>query len=81
LHTFYGPQDPGAGNEGIGTFISTKLAHLVHSSGNVGNLAQWVVLRGYPGGDVAVLNIYTPNSTPARILLWEELVNSLPMNC
>jgi exonuclease III len=69
----------GAGRGGLCMFISPKIRHLVHDQGTVyGNLAQWVLLKGTPGGDVAIVNIYAPNASQERILLWRELVNCLP---
>jgi hypothetical protein len=54
----------------------------VHDQGTVyDNLAQWVLLKGIPGGDVGVVNIYAPNASQERILLWRELVNCLPQGC
>ena len=72
----------GAGSGGIGTWVSPKLSHLIHSSGQAqsGN-AQWVRFKGVPGQDVAVLNVYAPHSPPERCALWVELIDVLPRDC
>jgi exonuclease III len=72
----------GAGCGGLCMFISPKIQHLVHSHGTVdGNQAQWVLFKGIPGGDVAIANIYAPNSFHERIMLWRDLISCLPQGC
>jgi exonuclease III len=72
----------GAGCGGLCIFISPKIQHLVHSHSVVNrNQAQWVMFKGVPGGDVAVANIYAPNSSQERIMLWRGLINCLPQGC
>jgi hypothetical protein len=61
--------------------ISSKISHLIHSYGTCGsNQAQWVLFQGFPGGDLAVLNIYAPNQPAACIQLWNDLVSCLPQS-
>ena len=74
--------EDGAGSGGICTWIAPKLIHLICDSGHTrsGN-AQWVKLRGVPGMDLAILNIYAPHSSHERCLLWEELLTALPRDC
>jgi exonuclease III len=40
-----------------------------------------VIFLGFPGGDLAVVNIYVPNHTRDRTVIWEELTQLLPTNC
>jgi exonuclease III len=71
-----------AGRGGLYMLISPKIRHLIHSQGVIGaNLAQWVVLKGLPRGDVAIANVYAPNSAHDRMTLWQEMVRCLPLNC
>jgi exonuclease III len=66
--------DPEAGSGGIGTFISPKIKHLIHSFGVVdGNQAFWIQLEGLPGGKLAILNVYALHAPQARIYLWPNL--------
>ena len=61
--------------------ISPKIHHLVHSQGVMGaNLAQWIVLKDLPGGDMAIANIYAPNAAHDRMTFWQEMVWCLPQN-
>ena len=69
----------GAGRGGICTFLNNKLTPLVTDQGNIlGNKAFWICLQGLPGGDLGILNIYAPNESRARIVLWQELTLRLP---
>jgi hypothetical protein len=59
--------------------ISARLSHLIHNSGVIlQNQAQWVIFKGYPGGDLGVANIYTLHSAQERIFLWQALEAALP---
>lgn len=70
----------GAGKGGICMFLSPRIQHMIHSHGLVGvNLAQWV-LRGYDGGDVAVLNTYAPHTAQERSQPWHKMLR-LPQGC
>lgn len=72
----------GAGRGGICTFFHGKLAPLVTTQGTIlGNRAFWIHLRGLPGGDLGILNIYAPNDSRARTALWQELSLRLPTDC
>nr|PNR32293.1 hypothetical protein PHYPA_026419 [Physcomitrium patens] len=65
----------GTGGGRICMFISPRIHHLIVSHRIVGaNMAQWVIFRGYQGGDVAVLNVYTPHTSQEQILPWQELL-------
>lgn len=62
--------------------LSPKLAALVIDAGSVlVNRAQWVILRGIPGGDLGIINIYAPNDIVERCQLWETLIQELPTSC
>lgn len=43
--------------------------------------AQWIRLKGVPGDDVAMLNVYAPHSSPERSALWSELLKSKLGDC
>jgi hypothetical protein len=59
--------------------IAPMLHHLVHASGTLPHHhAQWVVMKGYPGGDVGILNVYAPHTLAERIQLWQSIESSLP---
>jgi hypothetical protein len=66
--------EPGVGSGGICTFVSPRLQILIHSSGTTwGNRAQWILLKGFPGGDLGIINVYAPYSPVAKMHLWKEL--------
>ena len=72
----------GAGKGGICTLLHEKLAPLVSSYGSIlHNRAFWFRLKGLPGGDLGILNIYAPNDSRERTLLWQELSARLPSDC
>jgi exonuclease III len=73
---------PGAGSGGLCMWVSPNIQYMVslHGRSNSGR-AQWVRLTGLPGGDLSLLNVYAPNNTAARCLLWRELTETLPTDC
>lgn len=74
--------EPGAGSGGICIWISPSIKHMVVSNGqDRSGRALWVRLSGLPGGDIAILNIYAPNSPSERRVLWDELAATLPHDC
>jgi exonuclease III len=76
------PNGPGAGSGGVCMWVSPKIQHLVCSYGQSrSERAQWVHLSGTPGGDISCLNVYAPNSSAARCVLWTELADSLDKDC
>ena len=69
----------GAGKGGVCTIFHENLAPLVSDSGSfLRNRAFWVRLKGLPGGDLGILNLYAPNDSQGRIALWHELLEILP---
>lgn len=63
-------------------FIFPKIKHMVQNYGVLGgNLAQWVLLRDFHGGDKVVLNVYVPHTPQDCINIWQELVRLLPVGC
>jgi hypothetical protein len=72
------PEGPGAGSGGVCMWIATSLRHLVRQYGSSkSRRTQWVRLSGLPGGDLSIRNVYAPNSSSARCILWTELAESL----
>jgi exonuclease III len=61
---------PGARRGGVCFLVAPTLRPLIHSTGAFRhNQAQWLTLRGVPGGDVGVLNVYAPHTAQERIQL------------
>lgn len=74
--------EPGAGSGGICTWIAPHIKHLVQSSGHSrSGRAQWIRLSSIPGEDLSILNVYAPNSSRERKVLWDELAAVLPQDC
>lgn len=74
--------EPGAGSGGVCIWVAPSIKHMVVSSGqDRSGRALWVRLSGLPGGDIAVLNIYAPNSPGERRVMWDELAATLPRDC
>lgn len=72
----------GAGRGGICTLLHGNLAARVSEHGSIlQNRAFWLRLTGLPGGDLGVLNLYAPNNTRDRVVLWQELTTRLPIDC
>lgn len=71
----------GGGKGGVGIFIPKALAHLVVESGSLSNRLLWIRLKGLPGGDVCIGNIYASNIPRERSELLERMVQDLPTNC
>ena len=72
----------GAGRGGICSILHEKLAPLVSGHGSIlNNRAFWFRLKWLPGGDLGILNLYAPNDTRERTLLWQELSDRLPSDC
>jgi exonuclease III len=77
-----GPLDAGASKGGLATFLAPQRANLVSNHGTVlQNRVHWFVLRGTLGGDTGFLNIYTPNDSQEKCILWEPLILLLPTTC
>jgi exonuclease III len=81
-------QDAAVGNQtqagcgGVCTWVSPRLAHLVSATGHSRcGRALSVRLSNVPGNDVAILNVYAPNSIRERCQLWNELIDTLPLDC
>jgi exonuclease III len=81
-------QDAAIGNQiqagcgGICTWVSPRLTHLVSATRHSRyGRALWVRLSNTPGGDVAILNVYASNSVRERCYLWQELIDTLPLDC
>lgn len=76
------PSDPGAGCGGVITLINPKWASHIGATGSLmENRLHWVILKGLPGGDVGIANIYAPNESSARCQLWEKMEQELPHSC
>jgi exonuclease III len=76
------PDGPEAGRGGVCLWVSPQVQHLISTIGKSrSRRAQWMRLVGIAGGDIAILNVYAPNSTAARCELWEELIETLPKDC
>ncbi|OAE29935.1 hypothetical protein AXG93_773s1760 [Marchantia polymorpha subsp. ruderalis] len=45
------------------------------------NRVQWLILQGLLDVDVGFANIYAPNDSLSRCLLWEALAQNLPQTC
>jgi hypothetical protein len=72
----------GAGSGGICMWISPHIQDMIRETGYIrSGRAQWIRLSSLPRRDLALLNVYAPNSSPKRCKLWAELTNSLPINC
>lgn len=72
----------GAGKGGICTILHEKLAPSVSGHGTIlQNRAFWFKLKGLPGGDLGIVNLYAPNDSRERTLLWQELSATLPSDC
>lgn len=63
-------------------WVAPKLGHLIHDSGQsrLGS-ALWIRLRGVPGQDVRILNVYAPHTSTERCNFWLELLAILPRDC
>jgi exonuclease III len=71
----------GAGCGGSAILIANKWEKAIASSGSCfKGRALWVILTNLPGGDLGILNIYSPNDQHDRIMLWQELGLTLPRN-
>ena len=71
-----------AGKGRICTILHESLAPRVSSHGTIlCNRAFWIRLKGLPGGDLGILNLYAPNDSRDRITLWQELSTQLPSDC
>lgn len=62
--------------------MAPRLAHLVSATGySRCGRALWVRLSDVQGTDVAILNVYASNSIGERCQLWQELIDTLPVDC
>lgn len=78
----YTPNGRLAGRGAIATLLAAKWNKFVNASGEVmGNCASWFTLRGIPGGEIGFLNVYAPNDSLHRCVLWESLLRDLPRHC
>ncbi|KAG0605467.1 hypothetical protein M758_9G061900 [Ceratodon purpureus] len=78
----HGPDDPGAGCGGVMTLLHPRWHQHIGASGSIlNNRAHWLILKGLPGGDIGLVNLYAPNDSPTRCLLWETLARDLPDTC
>ena len=69
----------GAGCGGAAFFIHQKWKYQIgSSSSSFKDRVIWIVLKGIPGGDLGILNIYAPNDQHERKELWLSLQEILP---
>jgi exonuclease III len=74
--------EQGDGKEGICTWISLDIQHLVTDTGHSRcGRAQWLHLSGIPGGDLNIINIYASTNVAERVSMWDELSRVLPRDC
>lgn len=74
--------DPGANCGSVLTILHPRWSHNIGALGSLlANRVQWLILQGLPGGDVGFVNIYAPNDSLSRCLLWEALARDLPQTC
>lgn len=60
--------------------MTPRLRHYIHNFGAIlYNQAQWVVLRGYFGGDIGIVNVYASHSLHEQINLWIASESLLPI--
>jgi hypothetical protein len=45
------------------------------------NRVFWLVLDNLPGGAIGIANIFEPNDSRSRCLLWEQMMLELPTRC
>ena len=77
-----GVVDLGASCCRIVILLATKWSKMVSETSLVlNNHTQFTVLYGLPRGDLDLINIYAPNESIERVLLWESLMLVLPLNC
>lgn len=78
----HNPLGAGAGCGGLITMLHPRWTRMVSANGALlENRAQWFILHGLPGGDLGVANIYAPNDSPSRCVLWETMARELPQTC
>jgi exonuclease III len=63
----HSPDKEGAGCSGVATFLASQWARLISSTGSLfDNRVHYIILAGLPGGDLGIVNVYTPNSSSQR---------------
>lgn len=45
------------------------------------NRVHWFILKGIPGGDIGIANVYASNNPSERCLLWKLMILELPLAC
>lgn len=72
----------GVDKGGICTLITPRLKHNVTQIGSVmENKVHWLILDNLPGGPIGITNIYAPNDSHSRCILWEQMMLELPTQC
>ena len=71
-----------AGCGGVCTWVAPRLLHMVTATGHSRcGRALWIRLKGAQGADIAILNVYASNSIRERCHLWQEMIDTLPLEC
>jgi hypothetical protein len=74
--------DQGAGRGGTALVLASKWYQVISSSGSLYHgRVLWIVLKGIPGGDLGIANIYSLNDCRQRSEMWHEILNNLPRSC
>ena len=72
----------GAGKGGIAICFHPRLQPLILDKGSLaGNRVQWIRFKGLEGGHLGILNIYASNLASERCATWNEMFQSLPIDC
>jgi exonuclease III len=74
--------DQGAGCGGRAILLASKWSNTIAESGSCfQGQALWVILKDLPGGNIGILNVYSPNDQNERKQFWNELSLTLPRQC
>ncbi|KAG0595482.1 hypothetical protein M758_UG169900, partial [Ceratodon purpureus] len=72
----------GAGQGGVLTLLHPRWQRNIRDSGSIhDNKVQWTILTGIPRDDIGFANVYAPNDSLSRCLLWEEIARTLSRTC
>jgi hypothetical protein len=72
------PNQEGAWCGGIATFLAPQSNLITQEGKNFDNKVHWIVLKGLPGGDIGIANIYAHNDSTSCCALWEAMAQELP---